>query len=355
MPYALLISFPTYQHPNHPFEAAVSPLFDTFRGSQPRKSSTFNFLVSHFLRVMYSAIHSLPLDGGVAHADFQGSLDGTNLPGDACLVLTTDPKPRLRWTAELHERFVDAVTQLGGPDKATPKTIMRTMGVKGLTLYHLKSHLQKYRLGKQSCKELTDNSSCIAESQDTGSSSTSSSRMIPQDLNDGYQVTEALRVQMEVQRRLHEQLEVQRHLQLRIEAQGKYLQSILEKACKALKDQAAATAGLEAAREELSELQIKVSNDCEGMNPLETIKMPCLSEIAAALENKNAVNVPARIGDCSVDSCLTSSGSPISPMGASSRAAVMKKRSRPLFTGGSSLALENNMRQDVEWMMTNMG
>ena len=149
--------------------------------------------------------------------------------------------------------------------------------------------------------------------------------------------------------------QVQRHLQLRIEAQGKCLQSILEKACKALKDQAAATAGLEAAREELSELQIKVSNDCEGMNPLETVKMPCLSEIAAALENKNAVNVPARIGDCSVDSCLTSNGSPISPMGSSSRAAVMKKRSRPLFTGGSSLALENNMRQDVEWMMTNMG
>ncbi|XP_021900523.1 protein PHR1-LIKE 2-like [Carica papaya] len=162
---------------------------------------------------MYSAIHSLPLDGGVVggHPDYQGSLDGTNLPGDACLVLTTDPKPRLRWTAELHERFVDAVTQLGGPDKATPKTIMRTMGVKGLTLYHLKSHLQKYRLGKQSCKESTDNSkdaSCVGESQDTGSSSTSSSRMVAQDLNDGYQVTEALRVQMEVQRRLHEQLEV---------------------------------------------------------------------------------------------------------------------------------------------------
>ncbi|GKV51784.1 hypothetical protein SLEP1_g58409 [Rubroshorea leprosula] len=138
--------------------------------------------------------------------------------------------------------------------------------------------------------------------------------MVAQDLNDGYQVTEALRVQMEVQRRLHEQLEVQRHLQLRIEAQGKYLQSILEKACKALNDQAVAFSGLEAAGEELSELAIKVSNDCQGMIPLETTKLPSLSELAAALESKNASNMPARIGNCSVESCLTSTGGPISPM-----------------------------------------
>ena len=98
------------------------------------------------------------------------------------------------------------------------------------------------------------------------------------------------------------------------------------------------------------------------MNPLETIKIPCLSDIAAAaaaLENKNAVvNVPTRIGDNSC--CLTSSGSG-SPACASSRppppaaAAMIKKRSRPLFATGNSLPLENNMRQDVEWMMTNMG
>ncbi|XP_022718151.1 myb family transcription factor APL-like isoform X2 [Durio zibethinus] len=150
--------------------------------------------------------------------------------GDSGLVLTTDPKPRLRWTVELHERFVDAVTQLGGPDKATPKTIMRVMGVKGLTLYHLKSHLQKFRLGKQPHKEFNDHS--IKE--DLQRNAASSSGMMARSMNE---------MQMEVQRRLHEQLEVQRHLQLRIEAQGKYMQSILEKACQTLAGENLAAGG----------------------------------------------------------------------------------------------------------------
>ena len=46
--------------------------------------------------------------------------------GDTGLVLTTDPKPRLRWTAELHERFVDAVTQLGGPESTQPFSTLST-------------------------------------------------------------------------------------------------------------------------------------------------------------------------------------------------------------------------------------
>ncbi|KAL5677360.1 hypothetical protein ACJX0J_013491, partial [Zea mays] len=128
-------------------------------------------------------------------------------PGGPSLVLTADPKPRLRWTADLHERFVDAVAQLGGPEKATPKTILRTMGVKGLTLFHLKSHLQKYRLGKQSGKEGSEQSKDASYLLDAQSGMSVSPRVPAQDMKESQEVKEALRAQMEVQRRLHEQVE----------------------------------------------------------------------------------------------------------------------------------------------------
>ncbi|PHT32805.1 hypothetical protein CQW23_29142 [Capsicum baccatum] len=286
---------------------------------------------------MYSGL-GMERNGGMGeyhnhhfHHNLQSSITGemNNLVGDACLVLTADHRPRLRWTAELHERFVDAVTQLGGPDRPNPRPL-----VKGGTVPSTAPQpMLKYRLGKQS-KEVAENykdESCMAESQDTSSTASGSSKVVAQDINDcGYQVTEAFRVQMEVQRRLQEQLEVQRHVQLRIEAQGKYLQTILEKACKALNYTALESPELDTAREQLSELAIKGANanNCDGI-----VAVSSLPEVVTSFENQNASDMPA-----------TTLVSPTS-------IGVLKKRPRPL-ANGDALPVEDNMTP-VQWMMTN--
>ncbi|XP_010483380.1 PREDICTED: two-component response regulator ARR18 [Camelina sativa] len=54
-------------------------------------------------------------------------------------------KPRVVWSQELHQKFVNAVQQLG-LDKAVPKKILDLMNIEGLTRENVASHLQKYRL-----------------------------------------------------------------------------------------------------------------------------------------------------------------------------------------------------------------
>ncbi|KDO82945.1 hypothetical protein CISIN_1g017978mg [Citrus sinensis] len=222
------------------------------------------------------------------------------------LVLSTDAKPRLKWTPELHQRFVDAVNHLGGPDKATPKSLMRVMGIPGLTLYHLKSHLQKYRLGKSQHVEACIDNKQVVEYKETQSSSDGH---VNRNISDGtlnqlndLQIAQALQVQMEVQRKLHEQIEVQRHLQLRIEAQGKYLQSVLKKAQETLAGYSSSSAGVELAKAELSQLVSMVSMGCPSSSVSE------LTE-AGTSSLKDFERKQIRSTICSMESSLTSSES----------------------------------------------
>ena len=50
---------------------------------------------------------------------------------------------------ELRARFLRSVKTLGGLDIATPKGVVELMRVQGVTIQHVKSHLQKYRLQEQ--------------------------------------------------------------------------------------------------------------------------------------------------------------------------------------------------------------
>ncbi|KAI4310678.1 hypothetical protein MLD38_035637 [Melastoma candidum] len=134
-------------------------------------------------------------------------------------------KTRIRWTQDLHEKFVECINRLGGAERATPKSILKLMGSDKLTIYHIKSHLQKYRMAKyvpysaDSAEERLARRSGYVEN-------------LPFD-SANLQIREALELQLDVQRRLHEQLVIQKNLQVRIEEQGRKLKMMFEQQQKA--------------------------------------------------------------------------------------------------------------------------
>ncbi|WZZ79696.1 hypothetical protein YC2023_100268 [Brassica napus] len=170
-------------------------------------------------------------------------------------------KARMRWTPELHEAFVEAVNSLGGSDRATPKGVLKKMKVEGLTIYHVKSHLQKYRTARYRPEP--------SESGSPEKKLTPLEHITALDLKGGIGITEALRLQMEVQKQLHEQLEIQRNLQLRIEEQGKYLQMMFEKQNSGLGKGTASTSDSPSKSEQEDN---KKTADSEELAPKETRK-----------------------------------------------------------------------------------
>ncbi|KAI5076226.1 hypothetical protein GOP47_0008291 [Adiantum capillus-veneris] len=165
-------------------------------------------------------------------------------------------KPRLRWTPELHERFIEAVSELGGADKATPKGVLKIMNVQGLTIYHVKSHLQKYRTAKYLPGGEDSNEGKLDKKR-------KATALSEQDMKTSLQMMDALQMQMEMQKKLHDQLEAQRELQLRIEAQGECLQRLLKEQHTKIGDaeQKAPVEKPEAVQKELSQLQVEPGVD----------------------------------------------------------------------------------------------
>ncbi|KAL6312038.1 hypothetical protein AAG906_027236 [Vitis piasezkii] len=192
------------------------------------------------------------------------------------IVLSSDLKPRLKWTRELHALFVDAVNQLGGHEsrtfsalillgphlrpsgwtpfcviyafyfictdsihgiflvdslvfsnvEATPKAIMKIMRVRGLTLYHLKSHLQKYRMNIISGREAARREA-EEEGEQKKEAATSSS---PQEEDEVDKAEDETKDQSNAHLKIDK---IEKHIRICQGAQERYLKAALDSAHRA--------------------------------------------------------------------------------------------------------------------------
>uniref|UniRef100_A0A061QZJ4 Myb family transcription factor apl-like n=1 Tax=Tetraselmis sp. GSL018 TaxID=582737 RepID=A0A061QZJ4_9CHLO len=163
------------------------------------------------------------------------------LPSGTAAASPPTLKPRLRWSNELHSRFVAAVERLGGHARATPASVLEAMGVPDLQLHHVKSHLQKYRSEKRRQEqEMTESAQPRkrrrqpADEQraaSCGSPSTPTKPARTRSQEAAALSTEELRITLENQYRLQkllaQRLEMEQKLRLELEQHNRYLKRLV--------------------------------------------------------------------------------------------------------------------------------
>ncbi|KAG4402350.1 hypothetical protein GLYMA_02G177800v4 [Glycine max] len=139
--------------------------------------------------------------------------------GNSASSMVPTRKNRIKWTKDLHEQFVAAVNSLGGPQKAKPKAVLQMMNSKSLTIFHVKSHLQKYRTTMY-----------MQNSSKEGYKESKGIDMVTELQQKIYmQIEESRLLQLEIGRGIQEQLEAQRNLQMLVEEQKKQVNSVCGK------------------------------------------------------------------------------------------------------------------------------
>ncbi|PIM98125.1 hypothetical protein CDL12_07337 [Handroanthus impetiginosus] len=145
-------------------------------------------------------------------------------------------KTRIRWTQDLHDRFVECVKRLSGPDTICRcKIDLSLIPVCCLNFRILNQCLlcHKYRNAKYVPESVEGRSEKKSSTTDVAEVDIEAHIfkiviMFLQLVRSGMQLGEALQLQLDIQRRLHDQLESERKLQLRIEERAQQLKMMFE-------------------------------------------------------------------------------------------------------------------------------